>query len=194
MSGLRLNKTAVITEDVKAEAEEMQDLVTQVENDLRNRGIPDYPQPKEVPEALSEIDIEKLSNNALGALHIKYTGYAVFFNTELAKIKAREKVAKRNFQHITAQIKAQLLGKQGMTKDEIASAVRMHPEYDKYEVALLSLSIQKLIIESVYRAYQLQAQALSRNVELRKLEMEQQKRSSTIQGYKNLPNVQKTPR
>lgn len=189
MSGLRVQKAAVISEDVKAEAEAAYEIVESVQDELRSRGIPDYPQPTAVPPALSEIDLENLSNNALGALHVKYTGYAVFFNTELAKVKAREKVAKRNFQHITAQIKSQLIGR-SVAKDEVASAVRTHPQYEKYETELLSLSIQKLIIESVYNAYRLQAQALSRNVELRKLEMEQQKRANSITSYRRpLPAI-----
>lgn len=174
--GLDLNQNAII------EADELELNVVNVEDieaELQAKGIHAFKKPSSQPQGLSELDVNELTNDELAALYSQFIAYQAFLSTEVARAKVEKSAADRNLKHVTAKLKAALHAK-GVKEKEIPEKVRLHPLYLDYDLHYAEARYRFEILESYDRAYGKQAQALSRCVELRKIELEQSKRDGNL--------------
>ena len=146
-------------------------------------GVTDMPAPKVAPTPLTEVDVATIDNRELGALYTAYVAYSVFLNTRLSEILSLERAARGNLKKVVARLKNQLRA-DGVKETHVAAQVETHGLYEEYYVEHLKLYMMKEIVEAQHKAYRDMAAALSRNVSLRELEFEQQRRDNNIQKSK----------
>lgn len=142
-----------------------------------------YAQPSKSPADLSQLDVNQLSNADLSTIYSQYTAYAAYLMTQASKTKSMLTMAKSNLTRLGAQIKADLYSK-NVPKDEIAVAVKTDGLYQDAELEYHKQHIMNQIISAYYRAYDMQSKALSRVVEIRKMEFQQGQRDHHIQNHR----------
>jgi desulfoferrodoxin (superoxide reductase-like protein) len=183
--GLDLREAAVVDdEQLEMRAESVYDMLDTIKSQMQDQlGVDDMPAPKDLPKPLAEVDVASIGNRELGAIYTQYVAYSVFLNSRLAEMISLEKAARGNLKKATAEIKNQLRA-DGVKAADIAARVETHPVYEEYYIEWLKLFMMKEILEARYKAYRDMAAALSRNVTLRELEFEQQRRDSNVQSSK----------
>jgi hypothetical protein len=149
-------------------------------------GLPEYPKPKTAPEPLCDIDVGALTNRELETQMANYVAYAMYIAPKLAEAEAAYKISTANMKAVAASLKVSLY-KDRVPKSEIDARVLVAPEYIEQELEHLKLYATKEILEAHYKAYSKQAGALSRFVELRKLEYEQEVRQHSVSTFKGRP-------
>jgi hypothetical protein len=187
MTGLKLKGAPVSSGATKARTQRALEILEEIQKQVAAMGLSEYPKPKNVPAPLGDVDLGALENSELESLLASYTGYASFINTKLAEAEVAYKVSTANMKAITASLKASLF-KDGTPKGEVDALVATAPEYVEYELEHLKLYATKEILESHYKAYSRGAQAVSRIVELRKLDYEQSMREHNV-GRMKRPNA-----
>lgn len=157
----------------------MSTLMDEVEAALREMDIPEMPRPKNQPTPLADIDITLLTNLELSSLHAQYVSYAVYMGEQLAKVEALEDHAKRMVKEHAAVLKDQFTaaGKKG---PEIMAAVLADEDYKALDLEHQKLFFMHSILKRRYSGFVKQASVISRSIELRKLEFEQQLRSNNV--------------
>ena len=174
--GLDLSKAAIIDEeDLTLNLVSVDD----IEADLRKRGLKAFAKPEDQPQGLADIDVNELTNDALAGLYSKYIAYQAYLSTEVARAKVHKSAADRNLKTVTAALKSAFHAK-GVKEKEISESVRLHPLYTEHDAAYAHARYTFEILESYDRAYGKQAAALSRCVELRKIELEQSRREGNL--------------
>jgi hypothetical protein len=151
---LDLRKAALINED---ELDLNLVSVDDIEAELRKKGLQSFPKPH----------------------FSKYIAYQAYLSTEVARAKVHKSAADRNLKTVTAALKAAFHSK-GVKEKEISESVRLHPLYAEHDAAYAHARYTFEILESYDRAYGKQAGALSRCVELRKIELEQSRREGNL--------------
>jgi len=178
--GLSLGRTAVIDEGkVRHAKEKIDSLLRDVETDLARRGIPEPPRPKNHPAELADMDTALLTNADLGSLYTQYVAYASYIGDELAKIEGMEESAKRLLRDTFAELKDAAFAR-NMKGPEATSAAVSDELYRALSMEHLRLYFMKAIMKRRYRGYVSKAAALSRTIELRKLDFEQVRRDGNI--------------
>jgi hypothetical protein len=184
MSGLDLNKTAVVTDDVEDAAAQAFVRIDEIKAHIQDVvGLKAYPKPDEHPPGLVDIDINSMTNPELGTVYAKYVAFQAYLSTEVAEAEIRKDAASRNLKQVDAEIRNQLHAK-GTKDSQIVSLSRTHPLYREYDVEYAKCRYIYVILAAYYKAYEKQAAALSRVVELRKLEFEQNMRESSVGGHR----------
>lgn len=169
--------------------ERIDTLMKSVEAELEARGIPEPPRPKTHPLSLADIDITLLTGNQLANLYTQYVAYAAYIGDEVAKIEGLEESAKKMLREVLAELKdAQFT--RGMKGAEATSAATKDPVYKDLDMEHMKLFFMKAIMKRRYKGYVTQAAALSRTIELRKLDFEQTRRDGNL-GF---PGKQGAPR
>jgi len=184
---LKTKGAGVINEaQTNANTEALYGLTESIQEKLVHEfGIEEYPRPSGAPEPLSEVDVGAMANIALGNLYSQYVAYSVYLNNKLTDIRCLSKTAKIVLKNVSADIKLQLLS-EGVPKDQVSAQVRAHPKFNELEIESLKFEIMSEKVETYAKGYRDQAAALSRNIELRKLEFEQQLREGHVQKTKGM--------
>jgi hypothetical protein len=183
--GLDLRDAGVVDgEKLENRAKSVYDMLETIKSQLHSQlGVQEMPAPQEHPAPLAELDVATIGNRELGAIYSQYVAYSVFLNSRLSEIVSLEKAAKGNLKKAVAEIKNKLRV-EGVKAAEITARVETHPLYEEYYVEALKLFMMKEIVEAQHKAYRDMAAALSRNVTLRELEFEQQRREDNVQQSK----------
>lgn len=181
---LNLGRTPIIDEGkVRHAKEKIDSLLRDVEADLVRRGIPEPPRPKNHPAELADMDTALLTNADLGSLYTQYVAYASYIGDELAKIEGMEESAKKLLRDTLAELKDA-----AFTRDlkgaEATSAALKDELYRALDLEHMRLFFMKAIMKRRYRGYVSKAAALSRTIELRKLDFEQVRRDGNV-GFGN---------
>lgn len=170
--GLDLSKAAIIDDsDLTKDLLSIED----IEAELHKKGLATFPKPKGHPKGLADIDINKMTNDEIASLHTSYIAYQAYLSTEVARTAVHKSSADRNLKMIVAKLKSTFHA-QNVKEKEIAERVHLHPTYLEYEADYAQARYMHQILESYDRAYGKQAASLSRCIELRKMEMEGQRR------------------
>lgn len=172
-------------EEVVVSAKERIDtILADVEEELDRRGIPTPPRPSAHPKPLADTDITLLTNADISSLYTQYVAYACYIGDELAKIEGLEEGAKRMLRDLLANLKDAHFNA-GLKGAEATSAAMKDPLYSGLDLEHNKLFFMKAILKRRYRGYITQAAALSRSIELRKLDFEQTRRDGNLgYGYK----------
>jgi hypothetical protein len=180
---LTLKKAAVVSKNVQERAKSAFDILEEIQDKVRSMGVPDYPKPNELPPPLGSVDIGALTNRDLESYYTKYVAYAQYLAPKIAQAEAAHKINQSNLKHVKATLTNQLV-KSGVPKSEHAAQIQENAEYIEQEIEDLKLFATKTILASYYKAYVNQAKALSRVIELRKMEHEQTMRGANIGAFK----------
>lgn len=179
MSGLNLKKAAVVRKETQEQIKQGAfDILQEVRERVRGLGVAEVPQPTDVPQSLGDIDVGKIPNRDIESYYTRYLAYASYLLPRVAELVSAYKISTANLKRVAADIKMQL--KDEVAKADLGAMVLGHPVYMEQELDHLKLYAMKTILESYYKAYSKQAQALSRIIELRKLEQEQDQRGHRI--------------
>jgi len=181
-----LGKAPVLSSDEREQYKNAQEIIDEVEAQVEAKGLTKFPRPTGEPADLTQIDVTSMSNNELGQHFIRYTAYAQYVFGDLANIEAAYKVGAASLKLIEANLKSKLFAKD-IPKVEIPALVREDPVRVEYELELLRLFAMKEILEARYKAYQRSADALSRIIELRKLDFDQSMRDANIANHRKRP-------
>ncbi len=181
--GLDLKGVPVAPRRTKERSRKALELLEDIQQRVTAMGLAPYPRPTNAPEALGDLDIESLSNRELEKQFAHYVAYGAYVATKLAEAEIALKIAAKHIEALTASLKVTLF-KDEVAKSEIMARVKDSPEYEEADLEHLKCFAIKEILESHHRAYRTQAQALSRVIELRKLEFEQELRGQSIAGFK----------
>lgn len=174
--GLDLSEAAIIDEE-KLNLNLVS--VDDIEAGLRERGLKAFDKPKDQPQGLADLDVNDLTNDALAGLYSRYIAYQAYLSTEVARAKVHKSATDRNLKTVKAALKAAFHAK-GVKEKEIVERVQLHPLYVEHDAAYAHARYTFEILESYDRAYGKQAAALSRCVELRKIELEQARREGNL--------------
>ncbi len=181
--GLRLEGVPVLSVNTKERLKRGLEILADIQEQVYLMGIPEYPKPKHTPEAIADVDLSAMSNRELEQLLSQYTAWTAYIGTKLAEAEVAVKAADAAMKAVVASLKASLL-KDGTPKAEIDAKVRTSPQFIEYDLEYLKLYAMREILDAHNRAYSKSAQAVSRNIELRKLEYEQEQRQNNVSGFK----------
>lgn len=188
---LDLSRVGAISEKgITAAQARITAMLDEAKNELARRGIMDMPRPKNHPEPLADMNVNDLTNSQVAGLYTQYVAYASYIGDELAEIECLEEAAKRILRETLGKLKDSHFAK-GMKGAEVTAAATSDPFYMELDFEHLRLLFMKNIMKRRYRHYTSQASALSRTVELRKLDFESQRRDSNI--GRGRPSAIKTP-
>jgi len=185
--GLDLSRTGVVHEkDLEARRTRTEELLRSVNEDLAERGIPEVPRPAGHPRPLAEVDITTLTNDELTTLYAQYAAYSSYIGDQLAQIEAAEEDAKRNLRETIAAVKDSLFSK-GMKGPEATAGAMKDPLVEELSLLHMKYFFMKAIMKRRYKSYVTQGAALSRSIELRKLDMEQTRRTGNLGKRSQMP-------
>lgn len=178
--GLDVSRQGIIHEDeVDARRLRTERLLEDVMGELENRGIPPVPRPSGHPTPLSEVDIVTLTNDGLTTLYAQYAAYSSYIGDQLAQIEGAEEDAKKNLRETIAHVKDALFAK-GKKGAEVTSAALNDPLVEELSLMHMKYFFMKAIMKRRYKSYITQGAALSRSIELRKLDMEMTRRVGNL--------------
>lgn len=183
MPKLDLSKTPVLSPEERAQFKNAQDMIDEVKSRAEEMGLHKYPKPSAQPPSLADMDIAELPNSQLGQLYSQYTAHAQWVFQEYTEAEIAYKNGVASLKLLDAKLKAKLYA-MDVVKAEVPALMREDPVRVEYEMEVLKLYAMKEILGAHYKAYSKQADALSRIVEIRKLEFEQTIRASGIAGHR----------
>ena len=183
MVGLNLKGAPVVSKAAQDRAQHAFDILAEIQEMVTRMGLPEYPRPKAAPVPLSDLDISALTNQEVAAQMANYIAYAQYVGAKVAEVEAAYKISAANLKQIAATQKVSLFN-DATPKTEIEARITVSPEYQKHEYEHLKLYATKSILSAYYKSYSRQAQALSRIVELRKLEYEQEARQNAVNSHR----------
>lgn len=183
MAGLNLKGAPVASKAAQDRAQHAFDILAEIQEMVTKMGLPEYPKPKVAPTPLSDLDISALSNQEVAAQMANYIAYAQYVGAKLAEAEAAYRISASNLKQIAASLKVSLF-KDQIPKGEVDARIQTSPEFQKHEYEHLKLYATKSILAAYYKSYSKQAAALSRIVELRKLEFEQEHRTNNVGSYR----------
>jgi hypothetical protein len=178
--GLNVSRVGIVPEkDLDARRNRTANMLETVKQELLDRGIPEVPRPVGHPKSLAEVDITLLTNDELATLYAQYAAYSSYIGDQLAQIEAEEADAKNNVRETAAMVKDALFAK-GKKGTEVSAAAASDPLVLELNALWLKLLFMKSIMKRRYKSYITQGAALSRSIELRKLDMEQTRRTGNL--------------
>lgn len=184
MGRLDLSDAPILPPESEEKYQSAFEILEEVRCEMREQlGLEEYPQPKSIPMALADVDVETLPNDQLGGLYARYVAHAQFVGARLAETEAAYKIATNVLKQVIADVQARLFVKD-VPKAEIPTMVRQDGMYRKFDAELVKLYATKTILAAHHRAYDKQASALSRIISLRELEFQQTLRETGIGGKK----------
>lgn len=183
MPKLDLSNTAILTAEEKAQFKTAQTIINEVKEQAEELGLQKYPKPSSSPPSLADLDIESVPNSRLGQLYSQYTAHAQWVFGEATEAEIAYKTGVASLKLLESKIKSKLFA-QDIPKAEVPTHMREDPIRVEYELEVLKLFAMKEILGAHYKAYSKQADALSRIIELRKLEFEQQMRDQGIGSHR----------
>lgn len=178
--GPDFSRMGTISEKKVAEAKKrVSDMLEQVKMELDRRGIPEPVKPSNHPKSLADVDLAALTNAEVSSLYSQYVAYSSYIGDELAQIEGMEEMAKKILRDTLGTLKDSLFAK-GIKGAEATAAATKDALYQALDMEHAKLFFMKAIMKRRYRGYISQAAALSRTVELRKLDFEQTRRDGNL--------------
>lgn len=163
-------------QEAKAKIDKM---LAEVEAELEARGIPEPPRPTNHPRSMADTDVTTMTNAEVANLHTQYVAYSSYIGDELAKIEGLEEMAKKLLRDTLAELKDALFAK-GTKGAEATAAATRDGLYRALDMEHMKLFFMRAIMSRRYRGYISTAAALSRTVELRKLDYESTRRDTNL--------------
>lgn len=190
MPGLKLQGTPVASKAPERRLQKAGEVLAEIKQEIRKMGMPDYPQPTTKLTPLSDVDLESLSDRDLGNHLLTYTAFASYTMPKVAELEAAYKISEMAFKQVIAELKLNLF-KDSTAKSEIDARVQASPKYLEFELEKLKLYAMREILTAHLEAYQKQAAAISRVIEVRKMEHEMQARANNATAWRgNHPSHQ----
>lgn len=180
---LPLKGTPITSPRTKERVQRAHDIMEEIKEQMADIGLAPYPRPRNTPEPLDEELLESASNRELEKHLVHYTGYAAYLQTKLVEAQIAYRACTINMKAVKNSLKSSLF-KDRVPAKEIDSRVALAPEFIEQELEQLKLYAVQQMLEAHYNAYSKQASAVSRVVELRKLEFEQSRREHNVSHYK----------
>lgn len=170
---------AIPDSNVARSKQYIEDLHAAVRQELDARGIPEPVKPSSHPRSLADTDIASLTNSEVASLYSQYVAYAAYIGDELAQIEGLEELAKKILRETLGSIKDSLYAS-GIKGAAATAAATKDALYQELDMEHAKLFFMKAIMKRRYRGYVSMAAALSRTVELRKLDFEQSRRDGNL--------------
>lgn len=183
MPKLDLSKTAFLSDEEWAQFKNAQEMIEEVKGKAEEMGLHKYPKPSTQPPSLADMDVGEIPNSQLSQLYSQYTAHAQWVFQEFTEAEIAYKNGVASLKLLDAKLKSKMYA-MGMPKAEVPALMREDPIRTEYEMEVLKLYAMKEILGAHYKAYSKQADALSRIVEIRKLEFEQTMRASGISSHR----------
>jgi hypothetical protein len=181
-----LTKVPIISQAVKKDVQSAREILDDVIQQAKELGLSEYPKPKSSPPSLADIDVSTMPNSELGQLYTQYTAHAQWVFGQVVQAEVGYKIGVANLKKIEAQLKTKLFAMEDVTKAEVPSLVKDDPVRTEHEFEVLKLFAMKEILDAHYKAYNKQAEALSRIISLRELDFEMTMRDNGIQGKRRM--------
>lgn len=178
-----LTNVPVLDEDEIAGFKTPQMLIDELDAQVEELGFEFLPRPKQAPPNITEYNVAEITNNTLSELYAQYTAHAQFVFGELAKARIMHKLLSTALKKLASTLKLKLFAS-NTSKDEIAARIQNDGLYQEYEVEVMKAWAMQEILDAHYKAYSSQAKALSRIVEIRKLEIGAEIRNYSIQNHR----------
>jgi hypothetical protein len=181
--GLDLKGVPVTSRSTKERTRKALDILEEIQAQVAKMGLPEYPKPATAPTPLCDLDVGSLSNRELETQMTSYVAYAQYISPKLAEAESAYKISSANLKAVAASLKVSLF-RDDVPKAELQARIATAPEYIEQELEHLKLYATRTILESYYQSYSKQAAGLSRIIELRKLEFEQELRANSVGSHK----------
>lgn len=176
------SRVGIIDEDdVMSAKEKIDDLLNYVKADLKTRGIPDPARPSSEPVPLADTDVTLLTNNEVAGLYTQYVAFTAYIGDELAQTEGLEECTKKLLKDTLAKLKEAQHVK-GLKGAEATAAAMVDPLFQDLSMEHMKLFFIKAVLKRRYDGFVAQAAALSRCIELRKLDAEHNRRENNF-GY-----------
>lgn len=180
---LNLKGTPVASKGAQARTKRALDLLAEIQELVKRMGLPEMPKPEHRPMPLADLDTGALSNREVETQMTMYVAYAQYIGPKLAEAEAAYKISSANLKTIAASLKVDMY-KDKIPKTEVDARVANSPQYAEQELEHLKMYAVKEVLKAYYKSFSRQAQALSRIVEMRKLEFEQEQRHNSVQNQR----------
>lgn len=180
-----LQLPAVVTTETQEELKGAFAILEEVQQTMEKYGLPELRRPENEPPTLADLDIGSSSNRELETLLCAYTGWAQYLAPKLAKLEASYKISASNMKRVTATLLTTMEGPRATAM----ARVREHPVYVEHDLEHLKLFATKEILDAYYNAFNRQYAAISRVIEIRKIEFEQHNRQTGVQSHRQGPSA-----
>lgn len=178
---LDLSKTPVVKRGVKS-AFSKPESVEEIYSELAAMGVPLETSPEQQaqpPDLTKYSDLDTITTQQLGALHIQYAGYVAFLSTKLAEIRVLEDASKRDLDALVSAQSVDLISK-GVPKQELMHRIRGTPDFQNKELRYFKYSAMHKLLQARVTGYEAQAAAVSRMITIRTTDQETGLRDSRL--------------
>jgi hypothetical protein len=182
-AGLHLKGTPVSSKRMREHAQTAIDILEEIQGRIRKMGVMDFPKPEGVIQALGSLELGGCTNREIESLLARYIGYVAYLGPKIAEAETAYRIGAANLKRVEANLRVNLF-KDNVPKAEVIARVRESEEYIELDLEQLKLFAIKHILGAHCNAYKEQAKAVSRSIELRKLEFEQEHRANNVAGHK----------
>ena len=180
MPGLDLRGTGIVDGKEVDSIPTGEELVEKIRERMVDLGIPEISAPRgEPPPTLSEIDTTELSMQELERMYTRYVSYAEFINPIIETKAAALRAEKSRLKLVNARV-TKLLREEGVPKSDIAAMRDAHEQVAEVAASILMLEAECGIIAATAKVYVNESKALSRVVEMRKIDFEQSNRGNNL--------------
>ena len=199
MSGLQLGKKIPIGVGAQ-EAQSLQrrwDTADESDNRVIGTGLVDHPKPE---FSCPDLDAETLTtpdSNTYTETYVHLLAWFNYSNELLANVQIRVLQYDNMIRVLTAQTRRRQRevstssGAKKMTEEELQDLLYTNPEYQDILLELQKYKQVKTLMDAKVEAIERSLKVISRQVEIRKLDIEQQKNASSMpsRGYTRDPRV-----
>lgn len=147
------------------------DAELEAETALKKMGLVPIPKPR-MPQSIADVDVDGLTNAELGALYARHIGFAVYMKYKVAIAEVTYREAKGLLDRVEAGLRRQFKS-EGVADSNIRDLVHEHEDYQEAQGEVSSAYAIHALLNAYMSNYRSQAQALSRLVTLRQLDLEQ---------------------
>jgi hypothetical protein len=180
VAGLDLRGTGIVDEKAVESIPTGDEMVENIHQRMRDMGIPEITSPKgDPPPTLAEIDTTSMSMRELERMYAQYVSYAEFINPIVEARSAALRAEKSRLQLVKARV-TKILREDGVAKSDIVSMRDAHEQVEEVAASILFIESERDIIRATAKVYVNEAKALSRIVEMRKIDFEQSNRSGNL--------------
>lgn len=181
--GLHLKGTPISSKRVREHQQTAVDLLEEIQERIRKMGVMDFPKPEGTIQSLGSLELGAFTNREVETLLARYIGYVAYLGPKIAEAETAYRIGAANLKLVEANLRVSLF-KDNVPKNEVVARVRESEEYIEQDLEQLKLFAVKHILAAHCNAYKEQAKAVSRSIELRKLEFEQEHRANNVAGHK----------
>lgn len=150
-------------------------VLTHAEEYVRKLGLPSIPQPR-VPQPISEVDIDSLTNAQLAALYSHHISFSLFVKYRLTQAEVAYRGAKASLEDARVLLRRRFKA-EGLSEAAMADAVENDDDFRLAQQDVLHAFAIRDMLQTYTDNYTSQARALSRLMSLRQMDLEQTRTS-----------------